>query len=96
MCEHCPPPDPKVVAAYEELEAAVKKVLELEDRTYDIMTDWVLITAQTQLHKHVDSHAVGWTAPPGQSIWKTKGLMQETLDNLQAYNAANEVHHFGE
>lgn len=96
MCENCGPTDPEVLKAYEELEAAVKKVIEAEGRTYDILTHWVLVTAQTQLHKHVDSHVVGWTSPPGQSIWQTKGLMQESLDNLQAYNAANEVHHFGQ
>lgn len=92
MCENCGPPPPEVTKAYEDLEVAVKKVLEAEGRTFDIMTDWVLITAQTQIHKHIDSHAVGWTSPTGQAIWRSKGLMQECLDNLQAFNTAREVH----
>lgn len=88
MCEECGPPSPEVKAAHEKLEQAIRDVLVAEGRTFDIMTDWVLITAQTELHAHNDSYAVGWTSAYGQPVWKTKGLMQECLDNIQAANVA--------
>lgn len=91
MCDQCGPPDPEIVKAYEELETAIKKVLEAEGRTYDIMTEWALVTAQTKLGPHVDSYAVGWTSPYGQSLWKTKGILQEVLDDMRAIDVANRI-----
>jgi hypothetical protein len=88
MCENCPPLAPEIKAAQEEFEAAIKKFIEATGTTYDIMTEWVLVTAQTELHANNDSYAVAWGSPWGQAVWKTKGLLQECLDNIQADNVA--------
>jgi hypothetical protein len=88
MCEACGPPPPEVKEAHDKVEEAIKELLIATGRTFDIMTDWVVITAQTELHAHNDSYAVGWCSALGQPVWKTKGMMQECLDNIQAYNVA--------
>lgn len=91
MCDECSPQTPEAKAVYEELETVIKKVLELEGRTQDIMTEWVLVTAQTKLGAHNDSYAVGWTSPWGQALWKTKGMLHEVLDDFVAQDVAMRI-----
>ena len=90
MCERCGPPPTEIKEAYDEFDEAIKTFLDRIGRSYDIMTEWVLITAQTELHTHNDSFAVGWETPLGQALYRTKGLIHETIDNM----AANDTAHF--
>lgn len=82
---------PEIKEAYDEFEAAIKTLLEKMERNYDVMTDWVLVTAQTELGPHVDSHAVGWEARIGQPLWHTKAMMTEVLDTINAVHIKNVV-----
>lgn len=92
MCNECEAAPPEIKEAYEKFDQAVKDLIQSLGRDYDIMTDWVLITAQTELGENNDSHAVGWEAPLRQAHWRSKGLMTEALDNIRAWDIKHFLH----
>jgi hypothetical protein len=91
MCAECGPEDPKVVAAHEKFEEAMRDFLEAIDYTDGITVDWVLVVAQNVIFEHGSSTMLGSAVRREQPAYRTTGLLTEILANAQAGNIAHSV-----
>ena len=96
MCAECGPEDPKIVAAHEKFEEAIRDFLEAIEYTDGITVDWVLVVAQNVIFEHGSSTMLGTATRREQPAYRTTGLLQEVLNNAQASNIAHTtISHLG-
>lgn len=92
MCEECAN-DPEIVAAYEEFEPHLKTFLEKMDMSDGIIVDWAIVLSQSIIREKHDATMTAWVPRLNQPHYRTKGLLHEILDTVQARDVAHQVKH---
>jgi len=89
MCEECGPPDPEILKAHEEFEAALSKFLQANEYTDGVTVDWIVVVSQNVIYDHGSSTMIGTLTRHEQPTYRTTGLLHECLNNAQAGNIAH-------
>lgn len=96
MCEECGPVPPEIKEAFDNFEDALEKLqlaISDDDMPKGITVDWVLVVAENFIHAHNDSTATSYVNRLNQPLYRTKGLMHEVLDNINANDITRRIMH---
>lgn len=94
MCAECGPIPEEIKKAYEEFNEAIEKfslALADDETPKGITVDWVLVMSENFIFENNDSTATSYMSRLNQPHYRTKGLIHEVLDNLQASDTAHRV-----